>query len=192
MKSYLHSQILSCHYSASCQLRRLPQFYAAAANSGTQLNSHSSCVRSSLYSLGVAPTENTASSIVACWFTAGEMCLPHRCLATSAAWTIVVRVRFRGKVVTEPLPSNELFRLSGVMSQCKYKKSPMPFIRSWILVLKCHKAHSFIDKYLYENVTKWHTLLNISIKASQNGMRSNIEKDKAYSCTVECRYQNIT
>jgi hypothetical protein len=30
---------------------------------------------------------------------------------------IVGRVRFRGNVFTEPLPSNEFFRLSGVMSQ---------------------------------------------------------------------------
>jgi hypothetical protein len=29
----------------------------------------------------------------------------------------VARVRFRGNVFSEPLPSNELFRLSGVMSQ---------------------------------------------------------------------------
>jgi hypothetical protein len=31
--------------------------------------------------------------------------------------SIVARVRFSGKVFTEPLPSNELFRLSGIMSQ---------------------------------------------------------------------------
>jgi hypothetical protein len=76
---------LSCHYSVSCQLRRLNQFPAATANSGTQLNSNFSCVRSSLYSLGAAFTENTASSSVACWFTTAEMCLPHSCVATRAA-----------------------------------------------------------------------------------------------------------
>jgi hypothetical protein len=31
--------------------------------------------------------------------------------------SIVARVRFRGNILTEPLPSNELFVLSGVMSQ---------------------------------------------------------------------------
>jgi hypothetical protein len=46
------------------------------------------CLRSSLYNLRAAPTENTASSTVACWFTAVEMCLPHRCISTSTAWTI--------------------------------------------------------------------------------------------------------
>jgi hypothetical protein len=45
----------------------------------------SSFLRFSLYSLGTAPTENTASSIFACWFTDGEMCLTHGCIATSAA-----------------------------------------------------------------------------------------------------------
>jgi hypothetical protein len=57
------------------------------ANSGTQLNSNSSCVTSSLYSLRATPTENTVFFIAACWFTAAEMCLPHRCLAMSASRT---------------------------------------------------------------------------------------------------------
>jgi hypothetical protein len=29
------------------------------------------------------PTENTASSIIVCWFTAAGMCLPHSCVSTS-------------------------------------------------------------------------------------------------------------
>jgi hypothetical protein len=32
-------------------------------------------------------------------------------------FSIVARVRYRGNVFSEPLPSNELFWLSGVMSQ---------------------------------------------------------------------------
>jgi hypothetical protein len=40
-----------------------------------------------LYSLGAAPTENSASSIVACWFTTAEKCLPHCCVTTVAALT---------------------------------------------------------------------------------------------------------
>jgi hypothetical protein len=54
--------ILCCN----CQLRNSTQFSAATADSGTRLNSNTGCVRSSLYSLGSAPTENTASSIVSC------------------------------------------------------------------------------------------------------------------------------
>jgi hypothetical protein len=61
------------NYSENCQLRRL--------------NSNYSCLRSSLYSLGMAPTEKTASSIVTSWFTAAEICPLHRCVATSAALT---------------------------------------------------------------------------------------------------------
>jgi hypothetical protein len=84
-KSSLHSLIP--FLPLFCQLRRLSQFHAATANSGTRLNSDSSCERSSLYSLGAAPTENTASSIVTCWFTSTEMCLRHLCVATRAART---------------------------------------------------------------------------------------------------------
>jgi hypothetical protein len=42
---------------------------------------------SSLYSLETDPTENTVSSVVACWFTVAEMCSPYRCVATNAALT---------------------------------------------------------------------------------------------------------
>jgi hypothetical protein len=110
MKSSLHSLIpILPHlpkYSAKCQLRRLSILFSAATavsshlssrsstldclliwNPGTQLNSNFSCERCSLYSLGAAPTENIASSSVACWFTAAEMCLPHSCVATRAART---------------------------------------------------------------------------------------------------------
>jgi hypothetical protein len=43
-----------------------------------------SCFRSSLYSLGTAPTENTGSFLVACWFTPAEICLRHCCIVTLA------------------------------------------------------------------------------------------------------------
>jgi hypothetical protein len=65
----------SCHYSANLPTPK------------TRLSYNSSCIRSLFYSLGAAPTENTASSIVACWFTAAEMCLPHLWLVTTAAMT---------------------------------------------------------------------------------------------------------
>jgi hypothetical protein len=45
------------------------------------------CVRPSLCSLRAAPTENIASSIVECWFTAAEMWLTHRCVAMSMTLT---------------------------------------------------------------------------------------------------------
>jgi hypothetical protein len=45
------------------------------------------CLTSSLYGLGTDPTENTASSIAACWLTTAEKRLSHRCVATSAALT---------------------------------------------------------------------------------------------------------
>jgi hypothetical protein len=48
--------------------------------------SDSSCVRSSLYRLRADP-QNTASSIIAYWFTAAEIYLPHSCVATSATRT---------------------------------------------------------------------------------------------------------
>jgi hypothetical protein len=48
------------------------------------------------------------------------MCLPHRCVATRTARTtenialLLLRVRFRGNVFTEPLASNKVFRPSGM------------------------------------------------------------------------------
>jgi hypothetical protein len=71
----------------NCQIRNSTQYSVATASSGTQLSSNSSCLRSSLYSLGAAPIWNTASSIVACWIAAAEMCLPHLRLAASATLT---------------------------------------------------------------------------------------------------------
>jgi hypothetical protein len=62
----------------------LDSFFLTTAS---YLSSKSNCVRYSLYSFGAALTENTASSIVACWFTVAEMCLPHSCIATSLART---------------------------------------------------------------------------------------------------------
>jgi hypothetical protein len=108
MKSSLHSLIhilpFLPNYYTNCQLRRLSQFYSllqlpslltylrrpqpsTTCSLGTQLNSNSSCVRSSLYSIGAVTTENIAPSVIACWFTAVQMCLAHRCVATSAVRT---------------------------------------------------------------------------------------------------------
>jgi hypothetical protein len=84
---------------------------------------------------GGGPTENTASSIVACWFTAAEMCLPHRCIATSAALThrqsrlqhllyCCVTSQRKQRVsllrVYGPLPSNGCFSASAVLALMKY------------------------------------------------------------------------
>jgi hypothetical protein len=81
------------------------------------------------------PTENTASSIVVCWFTAAEMSLQHSCVATSAArshrerhlqhlfyccvtsqrtWRVpLLRVYW-------PLPNNGCFSASTVLALSKY------------------------------------------------------------------------
>jgi hypothetical protein len=110
-------------------------FLAILAELNSRLKSNSSYPRSSLYSLGAAPTENTASSIVACCFTAAEMCLPHSCVATRAArihrkrrlqhlsyccvtsqrtWRVPL-LRVYG-----PLPSNDCFSAAIVLSLSKY------------------------------------------------------------------------
>jgi hypothetical protein len=58
-------------------------------------------------------------------FTAALIYLSQCCVETCSAQIaentalLLLRVRFRGNMFTEPLPSNELFRLSGVMSQYK-------------------------------------------------------------------------
>jgi hypothetical protein len=45
-----------------------------------------------------------------------QACLPRRCIETAVLYCCL-RVHFRGNLFTEPLPSNELLQLSGVMSQ---------------------------------------------------------------------------
>jgi hypothetical protein len=76
-----------------------------------------------IYSLTMVPQKTPVPLIVACWFTAPDVCLPQRCLATSEydhrkhRSTIVARMRLCGNMVTEPLRSNKLFRISVVMSQ---------------------------------------------------------------------------
>jgi hypothetical protein len=70
MKSSSHSLLTFLpflfNYSANCQRWRLSILSLG-------------CLRSSLYSLGTAPTENTASSIVAFWFAAAQ-CGPQKTL----------------------------------------------------------------------------------------------------------------
>jgi hypothetical protein len=77
-------------------------------------------LRSLLYSHGAAHTENTASSIVACWFTAAEMCLLHCCIAKyhspqkTPLFYCCVHSLLQKCIYL--LLSNELFRFSGAMS----------------------------------------------------------------------------
>jgi hypothetical protein len=88
MKTSLHSLIPILPLFAITFDCWLSQFSAAAsANSGTRHSSNSSCMRSPLYGLGAVPTENAASSIVACGFTAAEMCVTNSCIATRAERT---------------------------------------------------------------------------------------------------------
>jgi hypothetical protein len=68
-------------------LLQLPSLLLIFADLNSRLNSNSSCLRCLLYSLGAAPTENTTFCIVARWFTAAEMCLQHRWVATRLART---------------------------------------------------------------------------------------------------------
>jgi hypothetical protein len=99
--------ITNCLFSSSS---------SSTAVSRDYLNSLS-CLRSSLYSPGAVPPppqENIVSNNIPI-----VVCLPNRCLQTGSS--IVPRICFRGNVFAEPLLSNELFRLSGVMSQyCSY------------------------------------------------------------------------
>jgi hypothetical protein len=77
----------------------------------------------------------TASSIVACWFTAAERCLPHSCIATSATRThrerrlqhlfyccVTSQRTWRVPLlrVYGPLPSNGCFSASTVLALRKY------------------------------------------------------------------------
>jgi hypothetical protein len=93
-------------------------------------------VRSSLYvTAGGGPTENTPFSIFACWFTAADMCLRHRCLATNAARThrkrrlqllfyccMTSQRMWRVPLlrVYGPLPSKGCFSASTVLALSKY------------------------------------------------------------------------
>jgi hypothetical protein len=54
-----------------------------------------------------------------------------------------VRVRFHGKLFTEPLPNNELFRLSGVMSQ--YEQVHISLHTAWDLMY-CAKVKRSLGK----------------------------------------------
>jgi hypothetical protein len=57
--------------------------------------------------------------------------------------SIVERVRFRGNVFTKPLPSNELFRISGVISQYisrVYERGRVPK-----LVWKLYRRNKFVS-----------------------------------------------
>jgi hypothetical protein len=127
MKSSLHSLIpflpFLLNFSANCQLRKLDSILILAAWDPRYV------------ALEWPPTENTASSIVACWFTAAEMCLPLNCTAMRAAqshrerrlqyllyccvtsehtWCVPL-LRVYG-----PLPSNGCFSASTVLafSEC--------------------------------------------------------------------------
>jgi hypothetical protein len=55
-------------------------------------NDRQGCLRSSLYSLGAAPTANAAFFFGACRFAAAQICLPYRCLATRAVQTTALQL----------------------------------------------------------------------------------------------------
>jgi hypothetical protein len=55
--------------------------------------------------------------------------------------SIVARARFRGNVFTELLPSNELFLLSGVMSQYEWMKT----MSEIIVVIRVKVKSKYLD-----------------------------------------------
>jgi hypothetical protein len=125
MKSSFHTVIhflaFLLNYSAHCQPWRLSQFSAATTNSGTQPTSNSA---SDPRYIASGRTHRKRRFLHCCvlihccrdvyaLLRSNERGVDHRKHRCSVA----ARVRFRGNVFTEPLPSNELFRLSGVISQ---------------------------------------------------------------------------
>jgi hypothetical protein len=82
MKSSLDSLIpflpFLLNYSANYQLQNSTQFYAATANSGTQSNCDSSCVRSSLYSLEADPQKTPLPLFLCVYIRARRPADPQR------------------------------------------------------------------------------------------------------------------
>jgi hypothetical protein len=82
-------------------------------------------------------TENTVS-----YNTPSVACVPISCLETGSS-IVVCSVHFRGNLFTEPLPSDERFRLPGIMSHCsrlkairpKWPTGAPPFFLFWGLCL---------------------------------------------------------
>jgi hypothetical protein len=91
------------------------------------LNSSFSCLRSSLYRLGAAPTENTVSNkFLYCYSDVFTSPL-HR---NSSSSIVACVLNFHGNLFTKLLPSNDrlalAFQLSGVMSHCSFLKAIHP------------------------------------------------------------------
>jgi hypothetical protein len=101
----------------------------------------------------VALTENTASSIVACWFTVAEMCLRHRCIATSGARTteltaLLLLCAFASAGMC--LPSRCLARnYSGFQTSCHNIYPGLPAEDFRYLCLLSHSSS------IYEKVLRW-------------------------------------
>jgi hypothetical protein len=145
MKSSLHSLMsflpFVVNYSANCQFRRLNQilfcnchlFSLNFAELNSRLYLNSSCVRSSYIALG-RTTENTAFSMVACWFAATEICLPHSCVVIqplhinacthNVPWHLLY-------YYVQALPSNDCFSASTVLALDKRHNINKYLCRIW-------------------------------------------------------------
>jgi hypothetical protein len=106
-----------------------------------------------------SPTENTASFVVVCWFTAGEMCLSRRCVATRV-WTtentalLLLRALDSAGMFTEPLLSNELCRLSEVIFFL-HTSSFQRVVKAEKVCTKCYHNLHYNTVLQYCQVTEW-------------------------------------
>jgi hypothetical protein len=118
-----------------CWLKRLPQFCL-------------SLQRSTSYTFGAAPTENT---ITYCVFTDA--------LLRNNFFYCCMCVHVRGKIFTESLPINELIRLSGVMSQHSSA--------CWTLVRNVWRVVN-IPAYIINPISifRWHHFVNNTAEMS--------------------------
>jgi hypothetical protein len=107
-------QFLSCH---------LFSFILPPANPGDSLNSNSRCLRSRYIASGSPHRKHRflyGCVLIDCCrdvFTTPLLSKERGADHRKRRFSIFARVRFHGNVFTEQLPSNKLFRLSGVMSQ---------------------------------------------------------------------------
>jgi hypothetical protein len=85
--------------------------------------------------------------LVFCVFVATGICLPNRCLAVDySGFQAFWHTRYHGNMLSEALPSNRLFRLSGVMSQ---------YIQFRMIILICYPSVSTSE---HRKEASWQTI----------------------------------
>jgi hypothetical protein len=98
------------NYSANCQLRRLSFLILAAWDSRYRASGRPHRKHRFLYCCILI---HCCIDVFSAPLHSNERCADH----IKHRYSVVARVRFRGNLHPEPLPSSELFWLSGVMSQ---------------------------------------------------------------------------